>query len=63
MGKGRAGRWRRKLLTNPGKRCLVTRIRVIVVEREVVRFQIYFEGSQGLLIDGMRGRGKTEELS
>lgn len=53
MGKGRAGRWRRKLLTNPGKRCLVTRIRVIVVEREVVRFQIYFEGSQGLLIDGM----------
>lgn len=49
MGKGRAGRWRRKLLTNPGKRCLVTRIRVIV-EREVVRFQIYFEGSQGLLM-------------
>lgn len=49
-----AGRWRRRLLTNPGKRWLVTWIRVVVVEREeVVRFQIYFAGGQGLLIDGM----------
>lgn len=32
------GRWRMRLLTNPGKRCSVTWIRVIVMEREVVRF-------------------------
>lgn len=41
-----AGRWRRrKLLSNPGKRCLVAWIRLVVEREEVVR--------QGVLIDGM----------
>lgn len=49
-----AGRWKRRLLANPGKRCLAAWIRVVVVEREeVVRFQIYVEGRQGLPTDGM----------
>lgn len=52
-----AGRGRRRLLTDPRKRCLVAWIRVAVMERkEVARLQIYFEGRQGLLIVGKRNR-------